>query len=39
MKTLILAAFAVFSLGIGGAFAQSFSHAAPPNPHHMTNGN
>jgi hypothetical protein len=29
MKQLILAAVAVMSLGVGSAFAQSFSHAAP----------
>jgi hypothetical protein len=30
MKQLILAALAVLSLGVGSAFAQSYSHAAPP---------
>ncbi len=30
MKQLILAAVAVLSLGVGSAFAQSYSHAAPP---------
>ena len=31
MKQLILAALAVLSLGVGSAFAQSYSHEAPPN--------
>jgi hypothetical protein len=31
MKQMILAALAVLSLGVGSAFAQSYSHAAPPN--------
>ena len=39
MKTLILAAFAVLNLAIGGAFAQSLSHGAPSNPHHMADSN
>jgi hypothetical protein len=30
MKQLILAAFAVLTLGVGSAFAQSFAHEAPP---------
>jgi hypothetical protein len=30
MKQWILAALAVLSLGVGGAFAQSYSHRAPP---------
>jgi len=30
MKRMILAALAVFSLGVGTAFAQSFAHEAPP---------
>jgi hypothetical protein len=30
MKSLILAAFATLSLGLGVANAQSLSHAAPP---------
>jgi hypothetical protein len=33
MKHLILAAIAVLALGVGGAFAQSYSHAAPPATH------
>jgi hypothetical protein len=33
MKHLILVAVAVLGLGIGGAFAQSYSHAAPPATH------
>jgi hypothetical protein len=33
MKQLILAALAVLSLGVGSAFAQSYSHEAPPNNH------
>jgi hypothetical protein len=31
MKSLILAAFATLSLGLGVANAQSLSHAAPTN--------
>jgi hypothetical protein len=34
MKRLILAAAAVLGLGVGGAFAQSYSHAAPPSDTH-----
>ena len=30
MKTMILAAIAVMSLGMGAANAQSYSHEAPP---------
>ncbi len=30
MKTMILAAIAALSLGIGAANAQSLSHSAPP---------
>ena len=30
MKNLILAAFAVLSLGVGAANAQSMAHSAPP---------
>jgi len=30
MKTMILAAIAVISLGMGAATAQSYSHEAPP---------
>jgi hypothetical protein len=33
MKQLILAAFAVLSLGVGSAFAQSYAHDAPPSNH------
>jgi hypothetical protein len=30
MKQLILAVAAVLTLGVGTAFAQSYSHSAPP---------
>jgi hypothetical protein len=33
MKSLILAALAVLSLGVGIANAQSFAHEMPPAPH------
>jgi hypothetical protein len=31
MKKMVLAAFAVMSLGVGAAHAQSYSHSAPAN--------
>jgi hypothetical protein len=34
MKTVILAALAVLSLGAGAANAQSFAHEMPPSAHH-----
>ena len=37
MRQLILAAVAVLTLGVGSAFAQSYSHGAPPaGPHAVT---
>jgi hypothetical protein len=41
MKKFVLAAIAVLTLGSGSAFAQSFSHSAPPNAnqHTVVNGN
>jgi hypothetical protein len=36
MKRLILAALAVVTLGMGTAFAQSFSHESPPAGQHRT---
>ena len=41
MKKFVLAAAAVLSLGASAAFAQSYSHPAPPANTHQTtvNGN
>jgi hypothetical protein len=39
MRQLILAALAVLSLGVGSAFAQSYSHAAPPQSDQRNFGN
>jgi hypothetical protein len=36
MKTMILAALTVLSLGAGVANAQSFAHEMPPSWHHTT---
>jgi hypothetical protein len=36
MKTMILAALAVLSLGVGAANAQSHAHKMPPAWHHTT---
>lgn len=39
MKRVIMAAAAVLTLTAGAAFAQSFTHNAPPaNQHQTTNG-
>jgi len=38
MKQLILAAVAVLTLGVGSAFAQSLSHAAPLQAQHQAFG-
>ena len=36
MKTMILAALTVLSLGVGVANAQSFAHEMPPTTHQGT---
>ncbi len=33
MRTMILAAIAALTLGVGVANAQSYSHSMPPSPH------
>ena len=37
MKQLVLAALAVLGLGAGSAYAQSYSHSAPPTEQHLNN--
>jgi hypothetical protein len=36
MKSMILAALTILSLGVGVANAQSFAHEMPPGTHHRT---
>jgi hypothetical protein len=38
MRQLFLAAIALLGLGVGSAYAQSFSHEAPPPVHRPTLG-